>query len=62
MIRVRQQHDELVKGDLQSLQVDNPQVIAYSRTYKQNSIQVYHNISNQPVTLKVSNKGKLIFL
>ncbi|WP_129728853.1 alpha-amylase family glycosyl hydrolase [Ectobacillus funiculus] len=61
MIRVRQQHEELVKGDLQSLQVDNPQVIAYSRTYKQNSIQVYHNISNQPVTLKVSNKGKLIF-
>lgn len=61
MIRVRQQHEELVKGDLKSLQVNNQQVIAYSRTYKQKSIEVYHNISNKPVTLTVSSKGKLIF-
>jgi len=44
MIRVRQQHDELVKGNLESIQVDNSQVIAYSRSYEGKSIQVYHNI------------------
>jgi alpha-amylase len=61
MIRVRQQHDELVRGNLESIQVDNSQVIAYSRSYEGKSIQVYHNISDEPVTLSVSPKGKLIF-
>lgn len=61
MIHIRQQYEELVKGDLKSLQVNNKQAIAYSRTYKQKSIGVYHNISNKPVTLTVSSKGKLIF-
>ncbi|MEI4829905.1 alpha-amylase family glycosyl hydrolase [Bacillus sp. FJAT-53711] len=61
MIRVRQQHDELVKGNLESISVNNSQVVAYNRTYKNKSIQVYHNISDKPVTLTVSDKGKLIF-
>lgn len=61
MIRVRQQHEELVKGKLEAIQVENSQVIAYSRSYKNKSIQVYHNISDTEVTLTVSRKGKLIF-
>lgn len=61
MIRVRQQHEELVKGNLQSIQTDNPGIIAYSRSYEGESLQVYHNISAEPVTLTVSKKDKLIF-
>ncbi|WP_394514007.1 DUF3459 domain-containing protein [Priestia aryabhattai] len=61
MIRVRQQHEELVKGTLQSISVDSKEVVAYSRTYKGKSISVYHNISNQPVKVSVAAKGKLIF-
>ncbi|WP_078408740.1 alpha-amylase family glycosyl hydrolase [Priestia abyssalis] len=61
MIRVRQQHDELVKGNLESVQANNSQVVAYSRSYKNKSIQVYHNISSKPITLTISHRGKLIF-
>jgi glycosidase len=60
MIRVRQQH-ELVKGNLESIKVDNSQVIAYSRSYKNSSLQVFHNISDESITLTISKKGKLIF-
>ncbi|MGO1098923.1 alpha-amylase family glycosyl hydrolase [Priestia megaterium] len=61
MIRVRQQHEELVKGTLQSISVDSKEVVAYSRTYKGKSISVYHNISNQPVKVSIAAKGNLIF-
>ncbi|ALC80312.1 MULTISPECIES: alpha-amylase family glycosyl hydrolase [Bacillus] len=61
MIRIRQLHEELIKGDLASIQVENSQVIAYSRSYEKESLQIYHNLSNKPVTITVPQKGKLIF-
>ncbi|MDQ0247467.1 glycosidase [Bacillus fengqiuensis] len=61
MIRVRQQYEALEKGDLTPLDVRNKQVIAYERSYKNKSINVYHNISSDPVVLTVSHKGRIMF-
>jgi alpha-amylase len=61
MIRVREQHEALVKGNLEPLQVDTSKVVAYKRSYKNKSIKVYHNLSNEPVVLNVSHKDKMLF-
>ncbi|WP_121612603.1 alpha-amylase family glycosyl hydrolase [Mesobacillus foraminis] len=61
MIRVRQEHAELVKGNLESIQTGNSKILAYSRSYQNKSLQVYHNLSDETVTLILPQNGKLIF-
>ncbi|MFC7062347.1 alpha-amylase family glycosyl hydrolase [Halobacillus seohaensis] len=61
LIRLRHKHVELQKGDLQEIQVSNPQIIAFTRSYQNKSFEVYHNISDQAVAISVSRKGKKIY-
>lgn len=61
LIRERKNHVALEKGDLQPLETDTSQVIAYSRTYQDETVKVYHNISNNSAELSVGKKDKLVF-
>ncbi|TRZ40120.1 alpha-amylase [Niallia circulans] len=61
MIRIRQQYVELGKGNIESIEVNNAKVVAYNRTYKKSSIQIFHNIANETVVVKTPLIGKVIF-
>ncbi|MCP3027860.1 alpha-amylase family glycosyl hydrolase [Halobacillus sp. A5] len=61
LIRLRHKHVELQKGDLTEIQLNNPHIIAYTRSYENKSLDMYYNISDKPIALTVENKGKKIF-
>jgi glycosidase len=43
--------DVLSKGDIQNIDFNNNRIIAFSRTYKEESVVVIHNLSAAPVAL-----------
>lgn len=60
MIRVRQGYDELLKGNLEAMEVNNAKIVAYKRTLHQ-TIQIYHNISNETVAVTIAGNGEVVF-
>lgn len=61
MIRVRQQYEELVKGNIEGNEVNNLKIVTYKRTFHHSTLQVYHNISNEAVTVNISGNGEIVF-
>lgn len=65
MIRLREDHEALVKGKIEAIQANNPNIIAFKRTSAHESLAVYHNISNAPTTVSLSGipagQAKVVF-
>ena len=59
-IALRNGNEALKYGDLQIVNVNNNQILAYKRTYKNNSVIVLHNLSDIEKTVSVDGKNVTI--
>lgn len=56
MIRVRQAHEALMNGTINSISVKNGRLISFARSAKDEQLIVIHNVSNQPQTAVLEGK------
>ena len=56
-IALRKGNEALKYGDLQIINVNDSQILAYKRTYKNKSVIILHNLSNTEKTVNVAGKN-----
>ncbi|MNO31307.1 Alpha-amylase precursor [compost metagenome] len=56
MIRIRHDSPALMKGIIQEVQTGNNRIMGYTRTYEDESVLVLHNLSDEAVTIQLSNE------
>jgi len=56
-IALRNGNEALKYGDLQIVNVNDSQILAYKRTYKNKSVIVLHNLSNTEKNVNVDGKN-----
>lgn len=63
LISLRKSNAALNDGSYESFKVDSDSVMAYKRKVEDETVYVFHNLSNQPVTLDISevSNGEIIF-
>jgi maltose alpha-D-glucosyltransferase/alpha-amylase len=58
MIRIRRAHPAFGRGDLRFLEQPNPAVLAYLRTYGDETILAVHNLSDAPQAVQLDLKDR----
>jgi glycosidase len=56
MIRIRHASPALMKGDIQEVQTGDERIMGYNRTYKDDSVLVLHNLTNETAAIKLTGE------